>query len=180
MSITTLAAPVAQTLSPAAPRLRPERKQDAAAVESLIDRVFGPGRFAKTAERLREGRPADLDLSLVAWSGGRPVGCVRQWRILVGPTPAVFLGPIAVEEAHRHAGLGGSLIHAACEAARREGLDHIVLVGDEPLFSPYGFTAAAGRDVLMPGPVDRRRVLALALGPGRAVELSGPVRTLGA
>lgn len=172
---TALAAPRA-----ALPLLFPERARDARLVEGLIDRAFGPGRFAKTAERLREGRAPDLHLSFVAWIGGQAVGCVRQWRVLVGDSPAVFLGPIAVEEDHRREGLGASLIQRACQAAREAGYAHILLVGDMPIFGPFGFTAAAARHAVLPGPVDRRRVLALALGSAPAEELSGPVRAIAA
>ena len=162
----------------AAPLLAPERAQDAPLVEGLIDRAFGPGRFAKTAERLREGRVPDLTLSLVAWSEGRAVGCVRPWPILIGVTPALLLGPIAVEEDRRHEGLGGSLIRQACEAASDAGFAAILLVGDEGLFGPFGFSAAAARRAVLPGPVDPRRLLALWLGSGPPVELSGPVRAI--
>src|SRR5580704_6200851 len=133
-----------------APLIAPERAQDARLVEGLIDRAFGPGRFAKTAERLREGRVPDLSLSFVAWSEGRAVGCVRQWPILIGDAPAVLLGPIAVEEDRRHEGLGASLIQRACDAAREAGCGAILLVGDVPLFGPFGFTAAAARRVVLP------------------------------
>ena len=163
-----------------APLIAPERAQDARLVEGLIDRAFGPGRYAKTAERLREGRVPDLALSFVAWSEGRAVGCVRQWPILIGGAPAVLLGPIAVDEERRREGLGASLIQSACEAAREAGYGATLLVGDDPLFGPFGFTAAAARRVVLPGPVDRRRVLALILEAGSAAELSGPVRAVAA
>jgi predicted N-acetyltransferase YhbS len=50
------------------------------AVTALIDRVFGPGRFAKVSERLREGNRLLADCSFVAMRGGRPwaaCGCGR-------------------------------------------------------------------------------------------------------
>jgi predicted N-acetyltransferase YhbS len=162
------------------PFVAPERVWDAPIVEGLIDRAFGPGRFAKTAERLREGRIPDLDLSFVAWSEGRAVGCVRQWRILVGDVQAVLLGPIAVEADRRGEGLAAGLIARACDAARDAGHAAILLVGAETLFGPFGFSTIAARRVVMPGPVDQRRVLALTFGSDPAFELSGPVRALDA
>jgi predicted N-acetyltransferase YhbS len=176
----TLAAPDAASRRPILPLIFPERAQDAALVEGLIDRAFGPGRFAKTAERLREGHVPDLALSFVAWIDGRAVGCVRQWRVLIGDAPAVFLGPIAVETHRRREGLGARLIARACDAARDAGCRAILLVGDEPLFGPFGFTAAAARRVILPGPADPRRVMALTLGEGPALDLCGPVRSLAA
>jgi predicted N-acetyltransferase YhbS len=160
-------------IEPQPPRLAPERPQDADAVERLVLRGFGPGRFAKAAERLREGRTPCLDLSVVAWDGGEVVGCVRMWTVKVGETPAIFLGPIAVEMDFRSHGLGAALIERACAAAAAAGHAAIVLVGDMPLFGPHGFAQAPG--LAMPGPVDQRRVLAKALQPGQDAGLKGLV-----
>ena len=160
-------------IEPQPPRLAPERPHDADAVERLVLRAFGPGRFAKAAERLREGRTPCPDLSVVAWDSDEAVGCVRMWTVKVGETPAIFLGPIAVEMDYRSHGLGAALIERACAAATEAGHTAIVLVGDLPLFGPHGFAPAPG--VIMPGPVDQRRVLARALQPGAEAGLEGLV-----
>jgi predicted N-acetyltransferase YhbS len=158
------------------PVLKAERPEDLPLVNGLIDRAFGPGRFAKTAERLREGNTPRRDLSLVAWAGGEAVGCVRMWPIHIGEAPAVLLGPFAVEDAWRSRGLGGQLIEAACAAAERAGVGVVLLVGDEPYFRRLEFeTAPHGRAVL-PGPVDARRVLWRALRPGALDGVGGAVR----
>ncbi len=145
------------TLTNSSPELLPEREQDAPLVEALIARAFGPGRFVKTAERLREGNRPLLDLSFVAWRDGRAVGCVRLWPILIGETPALLLGPFAVEEEFRGQGLGAALIVRACEAAASASHQWMLLVGDAEFFVPLGFSRAAG--VTLPGPVGTRRVL---------------------
>jgi predicted N-acetyltransferase YhbS len=150
------------------PPLAAERPEDAPAVERLILRAFGPGRFAKAAERLREGRAPLLELSFVAWDAGGVVGCVRLWPVKVGQTPAILLGPIAVDPDHRSHGLGAALVAHACAAAADAGHALIVLVGDPPFFGPLGFGAAP--KVAMPGPVDQRRVMARALKPGADAE----------
>ena len=155
------------------PPIVTERPEDAPLVEALVLRAFGPGRYVKAAERLREGRGPLYDLSFVAWDGGRLVGCAQQWTVKVGETPAIFFGPIAVDPAYRHHGLGAALIERACEAAAAAGHRLIVLVGDMPLFGPQGFAPAP--KVRMPGPVDQRRVLACALQPGAADGLAGLV-----
>jgi predicted N-acetyltransferase YhbS len=155
------------------PSLTRERPEDADAVAALVLRAFGPGRFAKAAERLREGGAPDYDLSFLAWDGDRLVGCVQLWRVTVGGAPAILLGPIAVEPSYRHHGLGAALIARARAAVAEAGHRLIVLVGDMPLFGPHGFTPAAS--VVMPGPVDQRRVLALALVAGAEADLAGAV-----
>ena len=152
------------------PILGPETAADGPAVEALIAAAFGPGRFAKTAERLREGHSPAPGLSFLARQAGRIVGCARLWPVLIGDTPALFLGPFAVDDAHRDQGLGMALITQACDAAAGAGHRLVLLVGDEPYYARAGFSAAAARGVVMPGPVDQRRVLlrALAAGAGAA------------
>ena len=151
-----------------------EAPADAAAVEALVDRAFGPGRFAKTAERLREGRKPRPDLSFVCRAGGEMVGCVRQWDIRIGGRPAIFLGPIAVDPAWRSRGLGAALIRRAAAAAEAAGAPAILLVGDAPYFSPLGFEIARPGRFVMPGPVDPKRVMLRPFGPD-AEALEGPV-----
>ena len=160
-------------IEPQPPQLAAERPQDADAVERLVLRAFGPGRFAKAAERLREGRRPRLDLSVAAWEGRELVGVVRLWTVRVGERPAIFLGPIAVEQDRRRHGLGAALIERACAAAIAAGHELIVLVGDPPFFGPLGFVAAP--EVVMPGPVDQRRVMCRALKPGAGAGLKGAV-----
>lgn len=163
--------------APQGPVIRNERGQDAVLADALIERAFGPGRLTKVSERVREFASYAPELSFVAWQGERLVGVVRQWRVRAGETPVVFLGPIAVETDERSGGVGGRLVAAACAAARAAGEAAIVLVGDEPYFGRWGFSAALAKDVALPGPVDPRRTLAVAFTPA-GDRLSGMVRPL--
>jgi predicted N-acetyltransferase YhbS len=158
------------------PVLRAERPEDLPLVNALVDGAFGPGRFVKTAERLRERNTPRRDLSLVAWAGGEAVGCVRMWPIHIGETPAVLLGPIAVDDAWRSRGLGAELVQGACAAADRAGVEVVLLVGDEPYFGRFGFERVAPGRAVLPGPVDGRRVMWRALRPGALDGVQGPVR----
>ena len=153
-----------------------ERGQDAAAADALIDRAFGPGRFAKTAERLREGNHLRADLSVCAWDGDRLVGVVRQWPVLVGDQPAVFLGPFAVDDAWRHRGLGRALIERALGLSDATGERLTVLVGAQSYFGPLGFVPVPRGRVTLPGPVDPRRLLWRPAGPAEAESASGSLR----
>jgi predicted N-acetyltransferase YhbS len=152
-----------------------ERPQDGPLVDALIDRAFGPGRFTKVSERVREFATFAPEFSVCAWSEGRLLGCARMWCVRVGGRPVTFLGPFAVELGERNAGFGARMITRASEAAAAAGETHVVLVGDEAYFGRVGFSTAAGRAVVMPGPVDPRRVLVRALRPD-AGELAGPVQ----
>jgi predicted N-acetyltransferase YhbS len=156
-------------------KLQPERPEDGPLVADLIARAFGPGRYAKAAERLREGNTPLLDISFCAWSGDKLAGCVRMWPIRVGARAAVFLGPFAVEPEFRSVGLGATLIRRAIAASREAGHDLILLVGDGPYFEPLGFRNVARGRISLPGPVSADRVFTLALTPGADEALAGAV-----
>jgi len=155
------------------PPIRPEAPGERAEVEALIDAAFGPGRYAKSAERLREGNHPLLNLSMVAVEGGAVVGCSRMWPIRIGKAPALLLGPFAVRDDQRSRGLGAALVERCCEAAAAAGHALVLLVGDAAYFSRLDFQPAP--DVKLPGPVDQRRVLVRALKPGAANSVDGPV-----
>ena len=157
--------------------IQSERPEDGPQIDALIRRAFGPGHRAKASERVREFAAFAPELSAVAWSQGRLLGCARMWRVRVGGRPVTFLGPFAVEQGERNAGFGQRLIARACEMAAAAGETHVLLVGDEPYFGREGFSNALGRGVIMPGPVDQRRVLARELAAG-AGPLEGTVTPL--
>ena len=148
-----------------------ETPAHAAQIEALLKRAFGPGRFAKVSERVREFADFAPELSFCAIEAGKVVGVVRMWRVSVGDKPVVFLGPLAVEESERRHGLGAQLVDRACAATEAAGEPAVLLVGDVPYFQRVGFAIAP--DVTLPGPVDPRRVLARSFGGGA---LSGPVK----
>lgn len=161
--------------------VRDERPTDAAARERLLDAAFGPSRFAKTCERLREGRRPAEGLALAAEDAdGRLIGTVRLWHVDLGSAgPGLMLGPIAVDPRARSLGLGAALMRVAIDRARRLGHRAVMLVGDAPWYARFGFTAdlAAGLD--LPGPVDRARFLALELVDGALADATGPVVATG-
>jgi predicted N-acetyltransferase YhbS len=146
--------------------IRPELPVDAEAVERLHERAFGPGRFARTAFRLREGTPHLLDLSFTALVGTLLVGSVRMSPILAGATPGLMLGPLTVDPAFENRGIGKALIGRSIESARTKGHALVVLVGDEPYYRRFGFERVPPRQLELPGPVDPDRLLALELAPG--------------
>lgn len=137
--------------------LVPEAPEHAQAIEALLTRAFGPGRFAKVSERVREFAEFAPELSFCALEDGRLLGVVRMWRVAAGGQPIVFLGPLAVDETDRKNGLGALLVERACEAAQAAGEAAVLLVGDLPFFQRVGFSVAP--DVALPGPVDPKRVL---------------------
>ena len=112
----------------------PETADDAVAIERLHERTFGPGRYARSAYRIREGSGHLLDLSFTARIGTLLVGSVRLTPICIGETPALLLGPLTVEPPFRERGIGPALIERALQDAKAAGHKLVVLVGDEPFY----------------------------------------------
>ncbi len=148
---------------------------DLPAIERLTEHAFGPGRFAKTAYRLREGRPADNSLSFVARVGTILVGANRMTEIRIGDQPALLLGPLVVEPAFRQHGLGEKLVMKSLDAARAAGHRIVILVGDAPYYQRMGFVKAPHGRMKMPGPVDPERLLYCELAPGALDSVSGRI-----
>jgi predicted N-acetyltransferase YhbS len=160
----------------AAWQIRPEGPDDADSVASLNDDGFGPGRFAKSAYRLREGVAPERALSFVAaGDGGALLGSVRFWPIRVGAEMSLLLGPLAVKSELRGQGIGLALMKTGIDAARDAGFKTILLVGDEAYYARAGFARLASGRARFSGPVDRSRILGLALQPGALDTLSGDI-----
>ena len=153
-----------------------ETAGDDAAIERLHERTFGPGRYARTAFRIREGIGHRLDLSFTVWIGTLLVGSVRLSSIRIGPTRALLLGPLTVEPPFRSHGIGRSLIERSLDSARAAGYRLVVLVGDVPYYGRFGFKPIPKRQVTMPGPVDPARLLVAELEDGAFAGVAGLIR----
>ncbi|WP_375778414.1 GNAT family N-acetyltransferase [Bradyrhizobium sp. ma5] len=147
--------------------IRQERRSDVAAREGLLDAAFGPGRLAKTSERLRGGRKPACGLAFVARRGSHLVGTLRLWPIVTCTGHAcLLLGPLAVAEEARCLGIGAALMRQALQRAQRLGHRAVILVGDAAYYDRFGFSAAKTGALRMPGPYQRDRLLACELMPG--------------
>jgi predicted N-acetyltransferase YhbS len=153
-----------------------ETADDDAAIERLHERTFGPGRYARTAFRIREGVGHRLDLSFTAWIGTLLVGSVRPSPIRIGETPALILGPLTVEPPFRSHGIGRTLIEHSLAASKAAGYRLVVLVGDMPYYGRFGFKPIPKRQATMPGPVDPARLLVAELEDGAFAGVGGPIR----
>jgi predicted N-acetyltransferase YhbS len=153
-----------------------ETADDAVPIDRLHERTFGPGRYARTAYRIREGRRHILDLSFTARVGTLLVGSVRLTPIRIGTTPALLLGPLTIEPPFRDRGIGQALIERAVAEARVKGHRLIVLVGDEPYYAKAGFKRIPKGRASMPGPVDPARLLVAELADGAFADVAGPIR----
>jgi len=154
-----------------------ETPGDDAEIDHLHEIAFGPGRFARSAFRLREGVPHDPALSFVAKNGDTLIGSVRLTPILIGPEPALLLGPLAVLPPYKNKGAGKALVRRAVEEAGHLGHGLVVLVGDEPYYGPLGFRRVPHGSIAFPGPVDPDRILVCELVEGAAARAVGVARS---
>jgi predicted N-acetyltransferase YhbS len=151
----------------------PDIPEHAAAVEALYDEVFGPGRFARTAERLREGNRKIEEACFLAVDSEGLTGAVRVWPVTVGEKgKAAFLGPIAVAERRRRNGVAFKLMERAIGVCREQGYPAVILVGDHDYYDRFGFKKAGAGRFQLPGPVDQERILIRDLAAG-AKKLKG-------
>ncbi|WP_083967464.1 GNAT family N-acetyltransferase [Methylosinus sp. R-45379] len=157
-----------------------EAQEDVVARETLLDAAFGPARFLKTCERLREGRMPARGLALVCKDEDRLVATMRMWAIFAGPgRPALLLGPLAVARDYRSLGLGAAMIKAGLARAATRNHRAVLLVGDAPYYARFGFETRFTEGLTMPGPVERERFLGLELTNGALTGAAGRVSGAG-
>ncbi|SOE14698.1 predicted N-acetyltransferase YhbS [Hoeflea halophila] len=147
-----------------------------AAIELINEEAFGPGRFVRAAERVREQGPHDRHLSFVAGDRGEIIASVRMTPILAGTVAGYLLGPLAVRPSHKNLGIGRELVRIALAAAKKAGSHAVLLVGDPPYYAPLGFMPTRPGALSMPGPFDKHRLLAVCHGETDAMGLEGEIR----
>lgn len=152
----------------------PETAADEYEVETLYDLCFAPGRTALSSYRLRDGVPKVADLCLLLRDpSGILLAAIRYWPVRVGGHSTLLLGPIAVHPTAQGEGLGGLLMRDSLTRAQKLGWGRVLLVGDAPYYSRFGFEKLD--QVEMPPPTNPDRVLGLELQPGAWVDVTGLV-----
>lgn len=156
--------------------IRPIREDDLAAISALHARAFGPGRYARTAYRVREGTPLVTPHCRVAFLNGTLVAALRFTPIRIGGLDgALLLGPVAVDPANKGKNYGKALIARALENAAQDGFHLVLLVGDLPYYDRFGFVRVPPGQITLPGPVNPERLLARELVDGALAAYRGLV-----
>lgn len=156
--------------------IRPVSTADAARIADLHRAAFGPGRFARTAYRVREGTPEFTPYCRAAFVAGRLKASLRMTPISIGGREgALLLGPLAVEPADRGRGFGRALIASALADAAAAGIEIVVLVGDLPYYGRFGFKVIPPGQIVLPGPVNPQRLLAAELSQGALGRFHGTI-----
>ncbi len=157
-------------------QFRPQTPDDLPAVDALHEASFGPGRFARTAYRIREASRVPPMIALTAWDGARLIGAIQFCAISIGGRGgAALLGPLAIDAAYKNRGCGLRLMQDGLAAAKGLGFELVVLVGDLPYYQRAGFAVIPRGRIALPGPADPSRFLAAELAPGALSRFSGMV-----
>lgn len=146
-----------------------------AVIELINEEAFGPGRHTRAAARIREQGPHDRSLSFICADNGETIASVRMTPVLAGDVKGHLLGPLAVRPSHKNRGIGRELVRIAIEAARRNGSEGVILIGDPPYYMPLGFEKVAYKALDFPGPVDPNRVLIVPLADDVHARLKGVI-----
>jgi predicted N-acetyltransferase YhbS len=158
-------------------QIRAETEGDAETLSQLSAEAFGPGRFARSAYRVREGVPPVAALCLAGWREDRLIGGIRFTAISIGEEKnATLLGPLVVDPVEKGKGFGRALVEDGLKRAKAEGFSLVLLVGDMPYYGRFGFVPVKPGQITLPGPVDSARLLALELVPGALAMAVGQVK----
>lgn len=164
-------------MSSASFEIRLETGGDAPILSELSAQAFGPGRFARSAYRVREGIPPVESLCLCGQLNGKLIGGIRFTAIRIGEEEgAALLGPLVVDPAEKGKGFGRALVEEGLVRAKAQGFALVILVGDMPYYARFGFKPVPPGQIVLPGPVDPERLLALELVPGALARMRGPVK----
>ena len=124
--------------------IRPETPADHAAIHDVTQRAFAPMSYADGDEQLLIGNLRNagaLELSLVAESDGVVVGQVTfSTAFAKDGSPGWYaLGPVSVEPALKHQGIGGQLIRAGIAWLKEQNAAGCALIGNPAYYSRFGF-----------------------------------------
>jgi predicted N-acetyltransferase YhbS len=110
-------------------------------------------------------------------SHGTLVGSIRYWPVAIGPrqSPALLLGPLAVEPLLAGQGIGRALIGQSLDMAAWARHRAVLLVGDESYSGRVGFRPVATHGIVMPGE-NPARLLGLELVPGALAQTTGTLQ----
>lgn len=155
-----------------------ETPGDTAEIEALLDLSFGPQRLKKRSYHYRRSVPPVHELCLVARDPGYAeiVGGIRHWPVTIGQmaTPALLLGPLAIQPARRGTGVGAALMRRSLAMAEAAGHRVVVLVGDLAYYGRFGFSPAQPRGIFMNHEAPER-LLATELQPGALEGVVGAI-----
>lgn len=151
--------------------LIPLAEVDPALIEELLDRAFDAERKQRTAYKVREDTEWLPALSFAALDADDLlVGTLQTWPVALNDPegrahPMLMVGPVAVLPEHQGEGIGTALMLAMLAALDPAAPLPQVMIGDEPYYGRFGFSAAYTAGWRLPGPWEPARLLARTSNP---------------
>lgn len=150
-------------------------------IAELLDLCFGPARQRRTAALLREGASRIERACFVVIDDGRLIGSVEAHMLEFahpsGTRQLALLGPLVSHPERRGERIGARLMDL-CLAELDTLKVPVMLIGDEPYYRRWGFSARNTAKWILPGPVDRDRLLLRAKAPA-SLDAAATIRPAG-
>jgi predicted N-acetyltransferase YhbS len=149
---------------------------DDSAVEALLDAAFGADRKSRTAYKVRRGVAAIAEISFAVVEDGLLLGTIQCWPVRLMDAALVLVGPVAVAPEAQGRGIGKGLMQTMLTAAEAHGHNALMMIGDPDYYERFfGFSADITGGWILPGPVERHRLLARIMGDTAQFAVAGPV-----
>lgn len=152
--------------------IRPENRQDTAAVRAVNTAAFPTAAEADLVDRLRG--LVNPFISLVAGEAS-VVGHILFTPVRVGAHAALALGPMAVLPGRQRQGIGSALVRAGLAACLAAGHGLVFVLGHPEYYPRFGFTPAAPFGIDCEFPVPPEVFMLAELRPGAAAGVHGTV-----
>ena len=151
--------------------IRPEAEFDRDSIFRVNHLAFGRVDEARLVDALRSG--GFVSLSLMAETAGQIVGHILFSALMIegrdGTIPALALAPLAVAPDFQRQGIGSALVCRGLDLCREQNHRIVMVVGDPPFYSRFGFTSPPPRRLCSPYAGDGFMVLELEQGALRGV-----------
>jgi predicted N-acetyltransferase YhbS len=134
---------------------------------------------SKLIEKIRVGENFVPELSLVAELDGEMVGHILFSKIkIVGKAEheSLALAPMAVLPKFQKQGIGGELVKAGLEIARKLGFDSVIVLGHADYYPRFGFEKASKWDIKCPFEVPDEAFMVIELVEDSLKDKAGTVR----
>tara|TARA_B100001093_G_C26450464_1_gene852067 strand:+ start:52 stop:540 length:489 start_codon:yes stop_codon:yes gene_type:complete len=142
--------------------IRQINKNDNEKIFSILEKSFGPGRFARSVYRLREIVGRETEFSYVYEKNNKILSSISYYQtFLTDGLQGLLLGPLAVDPEYRGKGFGVALVeHTISLIKKQSNYDFIIAIGDNNYYEKFGFKKI-DINVKFFGPVNKEKILIL-------------------
>ncbi len=165
--------------------VRPETKEEYAAIRQLIQEAFDPMPFSagkewQLVEAIRTSDGYIPGLALVAELDGKIIGHIMVSEVAIdgknSMIPALILSPVSVLPQFQRKGIGQVLCRKAVEEASKTDYPVMIVIGDPNYYSRFGFQPAVPQGVYLPFGFEEEYLQLIPLRDGVLEKVSGAIQ----